>query len=371
MDHERQRTEEARKRLHENDADALVLSPGPEQQYLSGFATEQSKRHTLLVVPTKGESFFFLPEMFVDGARDTSWVETYHTWADTDDPVDALTEAFDAHGLVDANVLVNERMWSTFTQDLRTVTADVGQAGEILTPLRMRKDDDELAAIRQASRIADDVSRAVRGIDLVGKTENEVVGEIEYRMRQAGGEGASFNTIVASGPNSASPPYRAGHRELTAGDPVILDFGCIVDGYLSDQTRTVVAGGDPPDSFLEVHETVLEASDAAVAAVKPGVRADEVDAAAREVIEDAGYGDRFPHVTGHGVGLDIHEPPFLIGGSYLEGWNRVELAPGMVFSIEPAIYTDGFGVRVEDLVVVTERGAKRLNVSPHTWEPLR
>lgn len=370
MEHEPRRTDEACERLRESSADALVLSPGPEQQYLSGFATEQSKRHTLLVVPADGEPFFVLPEMFADGAREASWVETYHTWADTDDPTDTLREAFEAHGLVDAPVLVNERMWATFAQDVRTVAADVGRAGEVLTPLRMVKDDDELVAIREASRIADDVSRAVRELDLEGETENDVVGEIEYRMRRAGGEGASFDTIVASGPNSASPPYRAGHRELTAGDPVILDFGCIVDGYLSDQTRTVVVGGEPPDSFVDAHETVLEASEAAVAAVEPGVRADEVDAAARAVIEDAGYGDCFPHVTGHGVGLDIHEPPFLIGGSYLEGWNHVELCPGMVFSVEPAIYTDSFGVRVEDLVVVTDSGAERLNDSPRRWEPL-
>lgn len=370
MDHERRRTDEARERLRESHADALVLSPGPEQRYLSGFGTEQSKRHTLLVVPADGEPFFFLPEMFADGARDASWVKTYHTWGDTDDPVDALSEAFDAHGLVDASVLVNERMWSTFAQDIRTVAGDVGRSGEVLTPLRMVKDDDELAAIREASRIADEVSREIRGLDLAGRTENDVVGEIEYRMRRAGGEGASFETIVASGPNSASPPYRSGHRELEAGDPVILDFGCIVDGYLSDQTRTVVVGGDPPSGFVEAHETVLEASAAAVTAVEPGVRADEVDAAARAVIEDAGYGDCFPHVTGHGVGLDIHEPPFLIGGSYLEGWNRVELTPGMVFSIEPAIYTGAFGVRVEDLVVVTDDGAERLNDSPKRWEPL-
>jgi len=370
MEHERRRTEEAREQLRESGADALVLSPGPEQQYLSGFATEQSKRHTLFVVPASGEPFFVLPEMFADGAREASWVESYHTWADTDDPTEALGEAFETHDLTDAAVLVNERMWSTFSQDVRTVAGDVGRAGEVLTPLRMVKDDEELAAIREASRIADDVTQSVRELDLAGETENDVVAEIEYRMRRAGGEGASFETIVASGPNSASPPHRAGHRELTPGDPVILDFGCIVDGYLSDQTRTVVVGGEPPDSFVDAHEAVLEAGDAAVDAVEPGVRADEIDAAARAVIEAAGYGDCFPHVTGHGVGLDIHEPPFLIGGSYLEGWNRVELAPGMVFSIEPAIYTDGFGVRVEDLVVVTESGAERLNDSPKGWEPL-
>ncbi|GAB7093765.1 Xaa-Pro peptidase family protein [Halolamina litorea] len=370
MDHERRRTDEARDRLRDHGADALVLSPGPEQQYLSGFGTEQSKRHTLLVVPAEGEPFFFLPAMFADGARAASWVETYHTWEDTDDPVDALRESFESHDLLGGDVLVNERMWSTFAQDLRTVAGGVDRAGEVLTPLRMTKDEAELDAIREASVIADDVSRAVRGLDLAGMTENEVVGEIEYRMRGEGGEGASFETIVASGPNSASPPYRAGHRELETGDPVILDFGSIVDGYLSDQTRTVVVGGEPPEGFVDAHETVIEAADAAVDAVEPGVRADEVDAAARAVIEDAGYGDCFPHVTGHGVGLDIHEPPFLIGGSYLEGWNHVELEPGMVFSIEPAIYTDAFGVRVEDLVVATEDGAERLNGSPRTWEPL-
>jgi Xaa-Pro aminopeptidase len=364
------RTAAARDRLREHGADALVLAPGPDQRYLSGFATEQSKRHTLLVVPADGEPFFVLPAMFADGAREASWVDTYHEWADTDDPVAVLEEAFAAHDLADATVLLNERMWATFAQDVQAVAGEVGRAGDVLAPLRMPKDDAELAAIRAASEIADAVSRELRELDLAGRTENEVVAEIEYRMRRAGGEGTAFETIVASGPNSGQPPYRAGHRELAAGDPVVLDFGCVVDGYLSDQTRTVVVGGDPPDGFVDVHETVMEASEAAVDAVAPGVPAHAVDAAARAVVEDAGHGEEFPHLTGHGVGLDIHEPPFLVGGSYLEGWNHVELEPGMVFSVEPAVYTDRFGVRVEDLVVVTDDGAERLNDSPRTWAPL-
>ena len=192
------------------------------------------------------------------------------------------------------------------------------------------------------------------------------------RTERRDGTGSPFFPLVPPNVTDSGVP-------VVLPAPTTLHLGCAADGYLSDQTRTVVVDRDPPEGFVDVHEAVLEASEATVGAVEPEVRADPVDAAARAVVEDAGDDD-FPRLTGHDAGLDIHEPPFLVGGSYLEGWNRVELEPGTAFSVEPAVYTDRFGVRVEDLVVVTddggeaagtaEHGAERRNDSRRAWEPL-
>jgi Xaa-Pro aminopeptidase len=203
------------------------------------------------------------------------------------------------------------------------------------------------------------------GEEVIGMTETELADEIERRLASAGGEEVAFDTIAGSGPNGAKPHHRHEDREIRRGDPLVLDFGAYVDRYPGDQTRTVVLAGDPPEDYEAVHEVVREAQQAAVEAIEPGVPAEAVDRAAREVIEDAGYGEEFVHRTGHGVGLDVHESPYIVAG------NETQLEPGMVFSVEPGIYLEGeFGVRIEDLVVVTEDGCERLNDSPRTWEPL-
>jgi Xaa-Pro aminopeptidase len=185
---------------------------------------------------------------------------------------------------------------------------------------------------------------------------------VERRLVDAGGEGVSFEPIVAAGPNGAKPHHHHGDRTVERGDPVVLDFGTRVDGYPSDTTRTVVLGGDPPAEFETVHDVVLSAQTAAVEAVAPGVEARTVDRAAREVIGAAGYGDAFVHRTGHGVGLEVHEAPYVSADS------TTTLEPGMVFSVEPGVYLEGrFGVRIEDLVVVTDDGCERLNDAPRGW----
>lgn len=366
-----QRTRYAKQRLGEGSADALVLGPGPNQYYLSGLRTRQSKRHLFFIVVPDDDPLFFVPEAYVDEVRRESWVDSLVTWTDEDDPVAKLDDAFEAAGVGDGDrVLLNDHMWSSFSQDIRRVLdAEFGLASELMTELRTVKDEAELDLIRAASDIADEVSTEVRSMDPVGMTETELAGEIEYRMRSKGAQNNAFPTVVASGPNSAEPPYQAGDREIARDEPVILDFGAEREGYLSDQTRTVVFG-DPPDGFVEAHGVVREAQRAAAEAIEPGVVASAVDSAARQVIEEAGYGDCIRHLTGHGIGLDIHEPPFFVSGSYLDGGNEIKLKPGMVATVEPAIYTDEWGIRVEDSVVVTEDGCERLNHSERGWEPL-
>jgi Xaa-Pro aminopeptidase len=366
-----ERTRDAQARLRSLGAD-LVLFPSPNLYYLSGFEEGPGERHLLLFVPREGDPTFLVPDLYAEQVRAASWVDDVRTWADDDDPREALAAVVADLALGD-RLLVDDTMHARFTQDLRAVhDADHGLASEALAPLRVRKDEAELDALARAGAAADRAMDEIRalGADAVGTTEAELAERVERELAAAGGTGISFEVIAGSGPNGAMPHHTHGDRRIEAGDPVVLDFGTRVGGsagaagpgYPSDQTRTVVFDGEPPEGFPAVHDVVREAQAAAVDAVEPGVTCGAVDAAAREVVAAAGYGERFVHRTGHGVGLDVHEEPYVVAGS-----DR-ELEPGMVFSVEPGVYLpDEFGVRIEDLVVVTEDGHERLNHTDRGW----
>lgn len=364
-----------RRRLAAIDAALAVLFPSPNLTYLSGFDEPPSERHLLLFVPRDGDPAFVAPELYADQLAATP-VDDVRTYADDADPLVTAQSVLADRDLRDprGRVLVDDRMWARFSQDLRRVLPDAsfGLASEAVAELRVEKDAVELDALRRAGELADRVSRDVRarGSDVVGLTERELASEIDRSLEACGGHEPAFPTIVASGPNGARPHHHAGDRRIEPGDPVVIDFGAFVDAdlesgtnrYPGDQTRTIVFGGDPPDEYERVHAVVERAQRVAVETVEPGVTASAVDRAAREVIEEAGYGDAFLHRTGHGVGLEVHEPPYVVAG------NDRALEPGMVFSVEPGIYLEGrFGVRVEDLVAVTDDGAERLNDSPRGW----
>ena len=362
------RTDAAQSALADTDADALICVPGRTLQYLTGFEEPQRDRHLLFVVPSSGEPTAFIPSLSASQFRRETWVRAVDTWADGDDPVAALDALLDDLGVPETpHLLVDDTMWARFLQDIRSVRpgATIGLASDVVSELRIQKDDAELDALRRAARVADDALGTVRdlGSDAIGLTEAELAAEIESFLAEAGGDGVSFEPIVGSGPNGAMPHHTHGDRVIEAGDPVVLDFGTRVDSYPSDQTRTLVFGGHPSERVREVHDLVCRAQAAAVDAVEPGVTAAAIDDAARSVIEAAGYGDAFIHRTGHGVGLDVHEPPSIAAGS----GDRIR--PGMVFSVEPGVYIDGeFGVRIEDLVVVTDDGCERLNHTSRGWE---
>jgi Xaa-Pro aminopeptidase len=355
-------------RLRAVGADALVLFPGHDLYYLTGFDETPGERHLLFFLPDEGEPAFLVPELYGEQVRETSRIRDVRTWADEagpEDQLDALVAELDLGG----RVLVDDAMHARFTLDLRAaIDAEFGLASEALAALRARKGEAELDALARAGAVADRALEEVRamGSDAVGLTERDLAEEIERRLAAAG-ESVAFETIVGSGPNGAKPHHARGERTIEPGDPVVLDFGARVGtesgpGYPSDQTRTIVFDGRPPAPFPEIHETVRAAQAAAVETVAPGVPAGAVDAAAREIIEAAGYGEQFVHRTGHGVGLDVHEGPYIVAG------NDRPLEEGMVFSVEPGIYLPGeFGVRIEDLVVVTEGGCERLNHTDRGW----
>ena len=360
-------TRACQSRLAALGADAAVLSPGHNLYYATGYTESPGERHFLCFVPAEGDPTFLVPAMSGEQVREAAWISDVRTWADEADPLAATADVAADLGLDGGRVLLDDTMWARFVLDLQSVLPDAtfGLASEAFGPLRARKDDAELDAMRRAADIADAVVEDVRalGDEVVGRTEAELAREIDRRLADRGGEGVAFETIVAAGSNGAKPHHYRSDRRIEAGDPVVLDFGTVVDGYLSDQTRTLVFGDEaPPEEFERVFETVREAQAAGVDAVEPGVTAGAVDRTTRDVVESAGYGDRFVHRTGHGVGLDIHEAPYIVEG------NERELQPGMVFSVEPGVYLDGrFGVRIEDLVVVTEEGCERLNRSSREW----
>ncbi len=363
------RTRACQQRLRDHGATAAVLFPSRNLQYTTGFVEEPSERPLFFIVPAEGDPVFVVPELYGQQVRAETWVSDVRTWGDDDDPL-ALTEAVVSELSIETHesrLLVDDTMWAQFTQALHALfpTATFGLASAVLGPLRCRKDDAEIEALREAAAITDQVVASIRGLgsDAIGMTETELAADIETRLEAAGGTGVSFEPTIAAGPNGAKPHHGHGEREIRAGEPVVLDFGTRASGYPSDQTRTFVFGGEPATTVTAVHEVVRNAQAAAIEAVEPGVAAGAVDSAAREVVESAGYGEQFIHRTGHGVGLEVHEEPYIVAD------NDRSLEPGMVFSVEPGVYVPGeFGVRIEDLVIVTDEGCERLNHADRGWK---
>ena len=265
-------------------------------------------------------------------------------------------------GFEAAHVTVARYEWWRETIAGRGLEITLRSTERIVEQARLIKDASEIATLRDAAARLGQVVPVVLAAVRAGATERSIAAVIEAALREAGYERTAFDTIVASGPHSAMPHYRAGTRRLAAGDLLVLDFGGVLDGYCCDLTRTV-AIGPPSREAQRVYEAVHDAHAAAVAAVKPGVDASAVDAAARNLLRDRGLGDAFGHGTGHGLGLDVHEEPRI--GKPRPDVPPVTLAPGMVFTIEPGAYLPGFGgVRIEDDVLVTDTGCDLLTTLP-------
>jgi len=354
-----QRTSRCQALMAEQGISLLVLFPGPNLEYLTGFREEPAERMLLALIPSEGAPCFIVPQLYEDQLRQATWIEDLRIWRDGEDPIPLLRAVLEEKAPHPQQVLVDDRLWAMFLLPLQRLLpeAKFRLASELLSKLRMRKGPEELELLEHAAAIADKAFNWVCGQPIEGLTELELAAALEAEMRRYGSEGLAFETVVASGPNGALPHHRAGSRRIRRGDLVILDYGCRVGGYHSDITRTV-ACGPPSQEAQEIYEVVRQAQEKAFQIVRPGVPAQEVDRAARSMIAEAGYGDRFIHRTGHGIGLEVHEPPYIAEG------NDMPLEEGMTFSIEPGIYLSGqFGVRIEDIIVVTPEGGKRLNHS--------
>jgi Xaa-Pro aminopeptidase len=358
-----ERLDRAARMAGESGLGALLVTPGPDLLYLTGHAPPPLERLTLLVIAPGREPVLLVPLLERSAAMASPAADRMEVlgWADGEDPYAS------AAGLLPPGLLaVTDQTWASHILGLQEAAADrtFVAAGRAMPPLREVKDEEELAALAKAASAADAAFADIVLVPFAGRREADVAADLAEALRRHGHRVADF-TIVGSGPNGASPHHEAGERVIVEGDAVVLDFGGHLGAYCSDITRTVFVG-EPPKEFDRVHDVVRRAQQAAFEAVRPGARAEDVDRAARDVIDGAGYGERFIHRTGHGIGLEIHEPPFIVSG------NATRLEAGMTFSIEPGIYfSDRFGVRIEDIVAVSEDGAVRLNQAARDPQAVR
>ena len=340
--------------MERNEIAATLISAGPDLRYLTGYQAEPSERLTVLVVRSSDDPVLLVPTL--EARRVGEIGIEVRAWGETEDPVELVAKLVPDPGAI----AVADHMWSVFLFRFSShwPEADWVPASHMTAPLRMIKDPDEIKTLREAAHAVDRVMQRIPSeVRFAGRTETEIARQLAEMTLEEGHETAEF-TIVASGPNGASPHHEPGKRVIEKGDFVVCDFGGRHDGYYSDCTRTFSVGRPSPLQ-AEVHRVVRAANEAGRDSALPGVACGEVDRRARQVVADAGYGDNFIHRTGHGIGLEVHEQPYIVEG------NHRTLEPGMAFSVEPGIYMEGMlGVRIEDIVVCTEHGAETLNQAP-------
>ncbi|NKQ52184.1 aminopeptidase P family protein [Amycolatopsis sp. K13G38] len=358
----RARLDRARAAAADAETDALLIAPGSDLRYLIGEAGGSFERLTALVLPAAdGVPALVVPKLEAPGythvPADELGIDVV-TWVDGDDPYRLVADRLGKPG----RVAVSDNTAALHVLAFRAALGEAEQtlAGPVVRELRMRKDAAEIDALRRAGAAIDRVHARMGEWLRPGRTEAEVGADITAAIVEEGHAHADF-VIVGSGPNGASPHHDVSDRVIESGDVVVIDIGGpIPEGYNSDSTRTY-AVGEPRDADVAGTYAVLQrAQRAAVEAVRPGATAQEIDEAARAIIADAGYGEYFIHRTGHGIGLDVHEEPYIVDG------NDLVLEAGMAFSVEPGIYQPGrWGARIEDIVVVTADGAEALNNRPH------
>jgi len=355
------RLDRVRAVMSEQGVDALLLSVGHDLPYLTGYQAMPLERLTLLVVPRDGDATMLIPRLEAPRVEEQSGVFELQPWNETDDPTKLAADLISGA----STIAVGDQMWARFLVELlpHLPGAEYRRAVDVVGPLRMVKDRAEIDALAAAGAAVDRIAADLQSgrIPLVGRTEAEVSAELSARILAEGHQKVNF-AIVAAGENAASPHHHAGARVIREREIVLCDFGGTMDGYCSDITRCVFTGdvaSDAPD-LAEAYAVLHEAQAAAVAAATVGTPCQEIDRAARRVIADAGYGEYFVHRTGHGIGLEEHEDPYIVEG------NTTPLAAGHAFSVEPGIYVPGsWGMRLEDIVVATADGPLPTNTVDH------
>jgi Xaa-Pro aminopeptidase len=349
--------------MGERGVDVLLLSVGPDLPWLVGYEAMPLERLTMLVVPRDGDATLVVPRLEAPRVVERPGAFVLRSFDEADDPIAVVAGLVGRAG----SVAVGDRTWARFVVDLQAAlpAARWSKASAVTGPLRAVKDAAEVDALRRAGAAADRVAAQLQAgdIPLVGRTEAQVSADIGRRLLAEGHHRVNF-AIVAAGANAASPHHEPGERVIRAGEVVLCDFGGTLPtesgaGYCSDITRCVSIG-EPPAEVAEAYAVLHEAQQAAVAAAAVGTPCEHVDGVARRIIADAGFGDRFIHRTGHGIGVEEHEDPYIVVG------NPTPLEPGHAFSVEPGIYTPGrWGLRLEDIVVATADGPEPLNTADH------
>ncbi len=352
------RISRVRKEMTRTGVDALILSLGHDLPYLTGYLAMPLERLTLLVVPRDGQVSLIIPKLEAPRVRAMPSVFTLVPWNETEDPV------LIAHQLLGSarTIAVGDQMWSRFLVDLLLHRADnhFVRSVVVMEALRSRKDNAEIAALIAAGAAADRVAAQLHAgdIPLVGRAEAEVSADISARLIAEGHQKVNF-AIVAAGENAASPHHHAGDRIIRHGEIVLCDFGGTMNGYCSDITRCVHIG-EPPADIAAAYAVLMQAQAAGVAAGAVGTSCENVDSVTRAIIDAAGYGEYFVHRTGHGIGMEEHEDPYMVSG------NITPIAAGHAYSVEPGIYVPGkWGMRLEDIVVATENGPQAVNHANH------
>ena len=348
----------ARAEMKRSGVDAMILSLGHDMPYLMGYLAMPLERLTMLVIPQDGEASLIIPRLEGPRVHQMNDVFTMVPWNETEDPV-AI-----AHALLGSaqTIAVGDQMWSRFLVDLlvHRPNAKYVRSVTVMEALRSRKDAAEVAALVAAGAAADRVAAQLHAgeIPMVGRTEAEVSADISARLIAEGHQKVNF-AIVAAGENAASPHHHAGDRVIQYGEIVLCDFGGTMNGYCSDITRCVHIGEVPQD-IADAYAVLLRAQAAGVNAGVVGSSCENVDAVTRAIIDDAGYGEYFVHRTGHGIGMEEHEDPYMVSG------NTTPIAAGHSYSVEPGIYVPGkWGMRLEDIVVATDNGPMAVNHANH------
>ena len=335
--------------------DGVLVTPGPDLVWLTGYRpTAITERLTMLVLTPDAPPMLLVPVLERPDAEaaEGSVSVRISDWADGTDPYETASRLLRA----DARFGISDSAWAMHLLGLQTALPDTRYRAlsQSLPMMRAVKDANELGRLSMAGAAADATYGEIVKVKFAGRRETEVAADLARLLREFGHEQVDF-TVVGSGPNGANPHHEAGDRVIEQGDAVVLDFGGLMYGYGSDTTRTVCVG-EPSAQVRKIHEIVRRAQQAAFEAVRPGVPCQEIDRVARAVITEAGYGEEFIHRTGHGIGVTTHEPPYMVEGE------EQRLRRGMCFSIEPGIYLAGrFGVRIEDIVTVTDGGGERFN----------
>jgi Xaa-Pro aminopeptidase len=336
--------------------DTLLLSVGSDMPWLFGYEAMALERVTMAIVQVDSRPGLVVPRLEAPRVNDHGGVFDIVAWDEVEDPIGIIVERVGTGSAL----AIGDQTWSMFTLALqdRLAGRTWESAGPIMAEMRMVKEAEELDRLRAVGASADRVAVRLADYRFGGKTERQVAADIAAMLVEEGHDTA-WDVIVAAGPNGASPHHESGHRVIQDGDPVVCDFGGTMNGYTSDTTRNFVVG-KPPAEYLGMFATLAEAQEAGVRAATVGTPCQDIDRVTRKVIEDAGYGEYFIHRTGHGIGLDVHESPYIVEG------NEQPLVAGMAFSVEPGIYVpDTFGMRIEDIVIATDTGPERCNNSPH------